>query len=133
MFPAFIHSRGIDHDDIVYFGTRPDASGVFAAVLVPFKAGDLMSHFTIHKDGQRVGSVLALESGRVAVCFNRRFPQFRDTEGTPDQVRFTLKKMIPGAKYEPLDLPRLDAWLQEIDNKYAAMQSGEEREGEMNI
>lgn len=91
-----------------------------------------MGHFTIHVNGQRVGSVLALESGRLAVCFNRRFPQYKDTEGTPEQVKWTLRRMIPGAKYEPLDMPRLDAWLHDLDQKYEAMQRGE-IEGAMNI
>lgn len=69
-----------------------------------------MGHFSIHVNGQRVGSVLKLEHNQIYACFNKRFPQYRDTWGTPEQVRWTLKHMIPGAKYEPLTLPKFDAF-----------------------
>lgn len=92
-----------------------------------------MGHYTIHVDGQRIGSILALECGRLAVCFNKRFKQYHDVDGTPEQVRWSLQRQCPHAKYEELPMPQLDAWLEDIDRKYAAMQEHRDIEGAMNI
>ena len=90
-----------------------------------------MPHFTIHKDGKRIGSILQLEAGRLSVCFNRKFPQYRDTEGTPEQVKWSLRQQIPGATYQPLSMERLDAWLAELDR--VPDHTPQHEEGAMNI
>ena len=78
-----------------------------------------MSHFSIYKDGKRIGTVWKLEENSLWATFNRNFPQYKDTYGTPEQVRWSLRAIIPGAKYEPLDQQQLDAWLKDIDDRYA--------------
>jgi hypothetical protein len=76
-----------------------------------------MGHFSIHVKGERVGSVLSLSGNQLYVCFNKRYPQYKDTWGTPEQVKHTLRMMIPGAKYEPLDLPKFDKFCAFTDGR----------------
>ncbi len=97
-----------------------------------------MAHFTIYKDDQKIGTVLSIEAGCLYACFNRRFPQYKDTWGTPEQVRWSLRNMIPGARYEPLDLPRFDAFCAFTDGRlteaqYRPIWNGAEPKGKMNI
>ena len=84
-----------------------------------------MGHFSIHVKGQRVGSVLKLEDQQLYACFNRRFPQYHDVWGTPDHVRNSLRQQCPGADYQPLHLPKVDAFLACADDKITPQQMDE--------
>lgn len=81
-----------------------------------------MPHFNITVKGQRVGTVLQLGNQELYACFNKRFPQYNDVWGTPEQVRTSLKKQLPGAKYEPLSLPKVDAFCAFADGRITEAQ-----------
>ena len=92
-----------------------------------------MSHLLSTLTGQCVGSVLSLDSGRLAVCFNQRFPQYKDTEGTPEQVKWTLRNIIQVQNMNRWDMPRLDAWMLDVDRQYAVLWQHETQNEEMDV
>ena len=84
-----------------------------------------MSHFNIIINGERVGNVLALATNELYACFNRRYP-YRDCWGKPEVVKKNLRQQCPTAKYEPLYLPKFDAFCAFTDGRIS-QQELEER------